>query len=128
MTREDKFTILIVDDEEFIREALALNFQMSDYHVLMANGAIEALEIMDNEKVDFIISDVRMREGDGWMLLKGLQKREGPNPNIIMMSGDCELTREEAIELKAIDLLPKPLNLEQLEKCVESYSLKSGHC
>ena len=79
-------TIIIVDDEAEIREALSRHFRFLGYTVKTAGGGEEALSILAAEKADVLISDIRMPGMSGEALLKAA-KREYPMLHIIMMTG-----------------------------------------
>lgn len=118
--REPKdFNLLIVDDEDELRELLASHFEMEGYNLFTAGGGYEALEIVKNNNIDFIISDVRMPKGDGIMLLGKVHEMKSDAPIIVLVTGFAKLTREEALEKGALDLLEKPINLEQIEKYIK---------
>jgi DNA-binding NtrC family response regulator len=119
--KKENFTILIVDDEEIIRKALAKNYKLDGYNVIMASGGNEAVELCRNKKIDFVISDVRMPEGDGVFLLDELRKMNPDIPVIVMITGFSELTKEEAISKGALDLLNKPVDFKIVDAYIENY-------
>jgi DNA-binding NtrC family response regulator len=112
-------TILIVDDEIMLCDSMADYYKIDGYKVLKAYGGKEALEVLDCNQVDLIISDVRMPNGDGEFLLTEVRKKDAKNPPMVLVSGFSELTREKAKELGAIDLLEKPIDFDSLDRIVE---------
>lgn len=120
------FTILIVDDEKDIRKTLSLYLEMDGYKTITASGAREAIQLIQGEVVDFIISDVQMPDGDGIELLTHIRKTNPVIPVIVLVTGQTQLTKEEAIKLGANDLLMKPINLEILEEYILNTSLNKG--
>ncbi len=113
------FVLLIVDDEPQIREVLTQYFELSDYAVESASGGREALDIVRKKKINFIISDVRMPDGDGEELLDEVRKLHPDLPIIVMVTGFAEISKAEAIKRGALDLLVKPININFLEDLVE---------
>lgn len=79
-------TILVVDDEGEIREALSRHFRFLGYKVLTAAHGAEALERMEQEKVDVVLSDVLMPVMTGLELLKTV-RAQYPMVPVIMMTG-----------------------------------------
>jgi two-component system response regulator AtoC len=119
MKKED-FNVLVVDDEPKLRGMFKEYFELFDYNVLTASGGNEALEMVKDSIIHFVVSDVQMPEGDGEELLVELRKRNPDVPTIVMVSGFSKLTKEKAIELGAKDLLTKPVNLDQLEGLISN--------
>ncbi|MGE3163693.1 MAG: response regulator [Planctomycetota bacterium] len=101
--------LLIVDDEEFVREAIELYFVTEGFHVLTAANGVEALATIEREPVDVAVLDILMPGMDGIQLLREIKKRE-PRTEVVMASG-CG-TIESAIEslrLGAYDYVTKPI-------------------
>ncbi len=119
MQKRNEITILIVDDEPGIREILTENFELDGFKVISASGANEAIDIFPNQKIDFIISDVRMPAGDGVSLLKHLREKHPNFTHIVLASGFAEITVEEVKRLGAIDLITKPANLDDLLELIK---------
>ncbi len=78
--------IVVVDDEEEIREALSRHFRFLGYTVLTAVDGEQVLEILAREKVDILISDIRMPGMSGVELLKAV-KKDYPMVHVIMITG-----------------------------------------
>jgi DNA-binding NtrC family response regulator len=116
MRKPEEFKLLIVDDEVSLVESLEMNYKLEGFNVYTANGGFEALEVIKNNKIDFVISDIRMPDGDGEMLLKELKKNNPEIPVVLLMTGFSKHTKEEVIKLGALDLLSKPIDLELLDK------------
>lgn len=64
MMENKEITILVVDDEQGIRVSFEMNFELEGFKVIQASGGRAALEIVKTRKLDFVLSDVRMSEGD----------------------------------------------------------------
>jgi len=113
------FSVMVVDDEVSLRKVLVRNLKLIGYKTYEAGNGNEALEVLDNNHVDLIITDVRMPEADGVFLLEKVMERESFKPQIVLVTGCAEITREEATKKGALDLLDKPINLDVLEKYIE---------
>ena len=109
-----KPTILIVDDEKNTREGLARALQRS-YTILLAEDAHRALDLLNEHRVDVVLSDVRMPGMDGLQLTRRILARS-PQPLCILLTayGTVELA-VEAMKEGAYDFLSKPVNLDRLE-------------
>ncbi|MDD3280518.1 MAG: sigma-54 dependent transcriptional regulator [Bacteroidales bacterium] len=105
--------ILIVDDEEAIRLALHDILEYENYSLVEADSAAKALLILEKEKFDTIISDIKMPNMDGLELLSKIQ--EICDTPVIMITGHGDIdTAIEAIKRGAYDFIPKPLDLNRL--------------
>ena len=81
-------TILIVDDEERIRNLVSIYLKKEQYNVLQAENGSEAIDIFSRNKVDLIILDVMMPIMDGWAVCKEIRKTS--NIPIIMLTAKSE--------------------------------------
>ena len=113
----NKHTVLIVDDEKNTRDGLSRALRRH-YNVLLAEQGERALEIIDQQQVDLVLSDVRMPGMDGLTLLKRILARD-PQPVCILLTayGSVEMA-VDAMKNGAYDYLTKPVNLDRLEMLV----------
>ena len=109
-----KPVILVVDDEKNTREGLARALR-GDYEVAEAENGLRALEWLETQAADVVLSDLRMPGLDGMALLARLLARD-PRPVVILLTayGNIE-TAVEAMRRGAYDFLAKPVNLDRLE-------------
>lgn len=112
-----KATILVVDDEEIIRELCEQ--ALRNYRVIQAATCEEALRLYEKEQVDLVLSDIVMPGESGIDLLKQI-KRLDPNATVIIMTGfsDKDIILN-ALKEDADDFINKPLNLLQLKTTIE---------
>ncbi len=89
-----KARILVVDDEQHICDMLSRHFQYMGYEVFTASNGNKALEFLESNRVDVMISDIKMPAMDGVALLKQVRK-EYPMISVIMMTG--YVTMENAL-------------------------------
>jgi DNA-binding NtrC family response regulator len=109
-----EFSILVVDDEKNIRLGLGQALEGEGYNTHLAENGVKALEIIAKEKIDIVITDLRMPEMTGEELLKRITK-EYKNIPVIILTGHG--TIENAVQTMrdgAYDFMTKPLNLEHL--------------
>ena len=109
-------SLLIVDDEKHTRDGLNAALEI-DYDIFLARDADEALRLLDSQRFDIVLTDLRMAGKSGLSVIdKSLSLPAGLRPLCIMMTayGNVE-TAVEAMRRGAYDFLQKPLNLEKLE-------------
>lgn len=122
MAIESKLTgkvVLIVDDEEEMRKAIAFDFLRRGCIVYEAPDGTEALKIVESKKVDIMISDVRMPNGDGVQLTKNIRALNAREPIILLATGFADLNEVEALKLGAHGLLDKPIDRKKLLAIIE---------
>ncbi|RKZ17437.1 hypothetical protein DRQ50_05005 [bacterium] len=111
----DKRSILVVDDEQTMRDFLETSLS-SRFRVSTASGGIEALELLRREKFDVVLSDIQMPGGSGMDLLAGIREQLDSKPLVIMMTAFGTIAQAvEATRCGAADYLTKPFGLDQLE-------------
>ena len=114
-----KFTILVIDDEENIRNGLAANFEMEDYNVRTASNGKQGLEIISKGDIDLVITDLRMDGISGEEVLRRVAT-ETPGIPVIVLTGHGSIDGAvNAMRNGAYDFLTKPLNLDQLNAIVK---------
>ena len=113
-------TILIIDDEQGYRDLLSMELADQGYNALTASGGAQALEILKNEAVDVIITDMKMPKMDGLDVVIA-SRRLRPGIPIILMTGYAVEERvEEALSRKASTCLRKPFQAEELGAALEA--------
>ena len=114
-----KFTVLIIDDEENIRNGLAANFELEDYEVKTAANGKDGLDLVAKGDIDLVITDLRMDGISGEEVVKRVTT-ETPGIPVIVLTGHGSIDAAvEAMKSGAYDFLTKPLNLEQLNLIVK---------
>ncbi len=105
--------ILVVDDEEIIREMLQETIEYAGYDCVIAADGAQALGMLDEKPVDVIITDIKMPGISGIELLREAKKRH--DVDVIVMTGFIEdFTYEMIIELGASDFIGKPFRNKEL--------------
>ncbi len=107
-------TVLIVDDQSLLREAVAFEFEMLGCGTLQAENGEKGLEVFKQNKVDVIISDIRMPIWDGTRFLDELRKISPSQPPFIFMTGYADLQPSQAYERGADAFLGKPIYPDNL--------------
>ena len=108
-------TVLVVDDEPGMRTALRANFLRYGWHVETANGVSDAAHAVELKSFDLVVSDVRMRDGDGFELLCSVQKNSPDTAVILLTAFGSVPEAVESMRNGAFDYLTKPVSFEQLQ-------------
>ena len=112
--------ILVVEDDKILCDIHAQVLNRAGFLVEKAHSANDALDILESEEgIDAIISDVRMEDGDGELLLKETKRMQIDVPKI-MISGYSEISEREMIALGASCFLEKPVKAAKLIQVLES--------
>lgn len=112
----DEKKILIVDDDDTIREVLEKAFSKADYCVRLATGAEEALETLRKEYIPVIFVDLSLEKMNGFELC-GIIRKDLPSALIYALSGCAELFNPRVIrEAGFDDYFTKPVSLSTLYK------------
>ena len=106
--------VLVVDDDERIREYVRVNLEMEGYLVREAASAEEALKAIDDQAPELVLLDVVMPGVDGWQMLQRMQEKHGSIP-VIMFSGQVdEQSATDAEQRGARGFIGKPFDPQQL--------------
>lgn len=121
-------TVLLVDDNEDIRFLIGATLEAEGFRVLRCEGALEALDRLQNAHIDAAILDIMMPEINGLELLRRIRAdRETREIPVLMLSALDETARRvEALEMGADDFLVKPANGEELVARVKRLTMRGG--
>ena len=108
-----KKTILIVDDEKMILNLLAHNLEKEGYNVIEASDGLEAINVVQENKVDLILLDVMLPKLDGLSVCKRIKNMTNI-PILMVTAKDDELDKILGLELGADDYITKPFNIREL--------------
>lgn len=112
-------TLLIIDDDEVVRESLAAYLEDSNFKVLQALNGLQGLQIFEREQPDLVICDLRMPQIDGLELIRRIRQTASETPIIVLSGAGVMSDAVEALRLGAADYLIKPLeDLAVLEHSV----------
>ncbi|MEE4365001.1 MAG: HD domain-containing phosphohydrolase [Desulfotignum sp.] len=112
---DDTIKILVVDDEEGIRDVTEGYFQKKGYEVYTAENGAQALEIINQINISCIFTDINMPVMDGLELAEKIRQIENTLP-VVVMTGYPSLENSiQTLKNGVVDYLIKPVNLEQME-------------
>jgi len=113
MSNQDT-TILLVEDEENLHEALKLNLELEGYQVVSAMDGMQAVKTLQNQYFDLMILDVMLPEMDGIEVLESIRIQNNELPVLILSAKNSSADRIMGLKKGADDYLTKPFNLEEL--------------
>lgn len=118
--------ILVVDDEQAVRESLRRSLAFNGYQVVLAEDGVQALEVIDREQPGLVILDVMMPRMDGLEVCRQLRSEGDDRPILILTARDNVSDRVGGLDAGADDYLAKPFALEELMARVRSLVRRSA--
>jgi putative two-component system response regulator len=114
MENRESFLILVVDDENLIRDMILQGIKQAGFRGIAAADGDEALNLMEKNQVDIVIADINMPGMNGIELTKKIKERF--NSHVIIMTGFVkDFSYESVIAQGASDFIQKPVTLDELE-------------
>jgi two-component system, response regulator FlrC len=108
------YTVLIVEDDDDLREALKDTLSIAGYIPKIAISGEDALNVLQNESIDMVVSDVQMARMDGINLLKRIKSTKPDLPVVLMTAFGSIQQAVDAMRIGAVDYLVKPFESEVL--------------
>ncbi|OUS11605.1 sigma-54-dependent Fis family transcriptional regulator [Gammaproteobacteria bacterium 53_120_T64] len=118
--------ILVVEDDDLLREALCDTLAFAGYGVEFACDGVEALALLHRQSVDLVVSDVQMAAMDGHALLQNIKRTWPRLPVVLMTAFGCVEKAVAAMRDGAADYLIKPFEAEVLIAMVSRFAHKAA--
>ncbi len=112
--------VLIVDDQESMRDMLADLLDMMGHEPESVEGAHQALERLQNENIDLVITDLNMPEMDGMELMKRIKERTPQLPVIVITGYGTFHTEKQVLTHGADGYIPKPCTIVRVQETVNA--------
>jgi two-component system alkaline phosphatase synthesis response regulator PhoP len=125
-SEKNKPSILLVEDEENLHEALKLNLLLEGYQVTSAYDGSKALQAVRDEYFDLIIMDIMLPEIDGITAIETIRVQNNEVPILILSAKNNSADRVLGLKKGADDYLVKPFNLEELLLRVQKLIVKNN--
>ena len=106
--------LLVVDDEPFLREAVAASLRFLGFQVTTADTAADALRLARDRPFDLVVLDVMLPDGDGFEVVRRLRRDGFGIPVIFLTARDTEADKVAGLSLGGDDYMTKPFGLEEL--------------
>jgi DNA-binding response OmpR family regulator len=118
--RADAGVILVVDDEDLVREVVGDYLRRDGYRVLTAADAQQARTLLDRHRPALAVLDIMLPGGDGLSLVREVRAQGSDLPIILLTARDDEIDRIMGLELGADDYVTKPFSPRELVARVRS--------
>ncbi len=112
-TESPRYTILVVDDEELIRNLVVTVLSKLGYSCVTAMDGVDALHKMGENVFDAVITDIKMPHMDGVILTREILKQYPSTPVMVMTAFDEEYSAGMAISAGAREFIKKPFSLDE---------------
>ena len=123
-------TILIIDDNDTIREGLAITVKKLGHEPVTASNGTAGIAAFKQKRADFVITDLKMESGTGVDVLKGITAIDPDVPIMIVTGFGTVETAVEAMKLGAFDFVTKPIQAEvdklKVERALELCAARRG--
>lgn len=116
---KNSITLLVVDDEALVRQLVEKILLKEGYVVLTAGDGAEALEMLKHEKIDIVVSDIKMPNMNGFELLQTAKKAHPSLAFVIMTGFGDTYSVKDALLLGADEYITKPFKTSDLALVVE---------
>ena len=120
------FKILVVEDDKNLRKLIVTCLEKASYTVFETHNGEEALDLMDKEYVDLIVTDIMMPEMNGYELIKSLREANYNTPILIITAKEDIEDKRQGFNLGADDYMVKPINIDELILRVKSLLRRSN--
>jgi len=107
-------TLLVVDDEPFLRDAVAASLRFLGFEVTTADTAADTLRLTRDRPFDLVVLDVMLPDGDGFEIVRRLRRDGCGVPVIFLTARDTEADKVTGLTLGGDDYMTKPFGLEEL--------------
>lgn len=110
--------ILVIDDEELIREIWEDCLSYKNYKIMLTANANEAISLLKNHDFKLVITDIRMPEANGYVLLDYL-KENNLNIKTFVCTGCLDETQKIENDYSVLEIISKPFQIEPTLKLIK---------
>lgn len=108
------FNILVVEDDKSLRRLISATLKQNGYNILIAEDGEEAINVMDKEHIDLIISDIMMPNLNGYDFIKTLRNASYTMPILIVTAKEMFEDKKKGFDVGADDYMVKPIDINEL--------------
>ena len=119
------FSILVVEDDEILNKMISVKLRQETYLVFAAFDGVQALDVLDREHIDLIISDIMMPNMDGYELTRELRNAAYTIPILMVTAKNQMEDMEKGFQAGTDDYMIKPVNLKELALRVKALLRRS---
>ncbi|HEX8492393.1 MAG TPA: PAS domain S-box protein [Pyrinomonadaceae bacterium] len=118
--------VLVIDDEDFVRETLADMLTALAHEVVLADGGHEALAKLDSDHFDLVFTDLSMPGMDGWEVAREIRRRTGTEIGIVLVTGYGKATALPPGEQDLVNgVIGKPFDFDQVAETIAKVSAET---
>jgi CheY-like chemotaxis protein len=118
MTEVPALSVLVIDDEDFVRDTLAEMLTILNHRVVTARGGPQAMEALSAGRFDLVFTDLSMPDMDGWEVAREIRRR-WPSTSIVLVTGYGKATAPSPSEKDLIDsVIGKPFDFTQVTETI----------
>lgn len=123
----NKGSVLVIDDEDIVRTSCNRTLVPEGYEIRMARNGFDGLQLLEKERADLVLTDLKMPDMDGIEVLRTIKER-WPEVEVIIITGYQTVdTAVKAIKLGAFDYIEKPFTPDTLISAVDkAFEHKKG--
>ncbi|MBN9493952.1 response regulator [bacterium] len=114
--------ILLAEDESTISKLIKIVLGAGGHQVVGVRSISEARDVLGNGQFDLVLLDRQLEGGDGAAVLQMLESQGNGRPPVVLMSGERSFAHDDDIAQRVQAMLPKPFELDELERLVERFS------
>ena len=111
--------ILLIDDDEWIRNSLTLLFENEGCHITALETAEEGMELLKDHNYDIIVTDYRLPGMDGLDFLKKIKDTQPYAMKVLITAYKSESVVSEAVSIGVQDFIEKPFTINTIEESLE---------
>lgn len=108
------FNILVVEDDREIQKLFCTVLRKNGYNAISANNGVEALDVLDTQYIDLIISDIMMPKMDGYDLTKSLREANFKTPILMITAKEDFSDMQKGFDAGTDDYMVKPINVNEM--------------
>jgi len=114
------FNILVVENDKNLRKLITTCLRREQYKTYEATNGVEALEVLDTNYIDLIVTDIMMPKMDGYELVRELRNANFNTPILLITAKSTINDKKEGFYLGADDYMVKPIDIEELSLRVKA--------
>ncbi len=120
------YNVLVVEDEENILKLMEYRLQKNGYNVLCARNGKQALDVIENQRVDIMVADIMMPVMDGYELVERIRSQDNQLPVIFTTAKEGISDKTIGFKMGIDDYMVKPINHEELVLRIEAVMKRSN--
>ncbi len=114
------FNILVVEDDKNLRKLITTCLKREQYNTYEATNGVEALDVLDKNYIDLIVTDIMMPKMDGYELTRELRTSNYNTPILLITAKSTIKDKKEGFFVGADDYMVKPIDIEELSLRVKA--------